>query len=234
MTDTVPELTGYQATAAELRRIADAIEKLPSPREQPYVTLSILPSRSGSPDEQKVADVDAVAWAVLDCASAPEQIGDDWFQLSRGNRAGVYFAVQAQLAKKPDPRDVELARLRARVAELEAFDAHGFSREADDPTPASPARVQPHTGGFRSSILADGTRKGEPVQLIDELEELTPASAVEHGKATVRKGGDRRSCGVTCLCGAAFTGFDTLAEAVVQFNRHIDTSAAHEPPPKSR
>jgi hypothetical protein len=49
---------------------------------------------------------------------------------------------------RPDEREAEIEKLRARIAELEATTdtGHGFSREADDPTPVSPARVPLHTG----------------------------------------------------------------------------------------
>lgn len=47
----------------------------------------------------------------------------------------------------------KIERLRARVAELEALDSHGFSRAADDPTPVSPARVPLHTGAMTDEGL---------------------------------------------------------------------------------
>jgi hypothetical protein len=64
-----------------------------------------------------------------------------------------------------DAREAELERLRAEVAELRAaatkpsvnLGAFGYSRDADDPTPVSPARVPLHTGG-----VVDGG------QLVDE------------------------------------------------------------------
>lgn len=47
----------------------------------------------------------------------------------------------------------EVARLRAEVEALRAERSGlGYSREADDPTPVSPARVPLHTG----SVIADG------------------------------------------------------------------------------
>jgi hypothetical protein len=116
----VAELTGYQATAAELHRIADAIEPLQLNRERPYVILHFIPSAGDAPDEQKIADVDAVASAILGCAGQDEKIGSSWYHLVRATRSGVNIEVQNSLSGRPDERDVELERLRARVAELEA------------------------------------------------------------------------------------------------------------------
>jgi hypothetical protein len=37
---------------------------------------------------------------------------------------------------------------------------HGFSREADDPTPASGGRIEPHTGGMTNRGLVDESEPG--------------------------------------------------------------------------
>jgi hypothetical protein len=97
MTETVPELTGYQATAAELRRIADAIEHLDLAREVPYVNVSFLPSAYGVSPEERIADVDAVASAVLGCAGQREEHHGAAYHVARATRAGVNITVQEQL-----------------------------------------------------------------------------------------------------------------------------------------
>lgn len=74
---------------------------------------------------------------------------------------------------EPDKRDAELERLRAEVAKLRAAvpagalggdDGLSYSREADDPTPVSPARVPLHTGGMVGPVdggtLVDETVPG--------------------------------------------------------------------------
>jgi hypothetical protein len=181
----VPELTGYQATAAELRRIADAIEPLVLNHEVPYVTLSFLPSQHDAPDAQKIVEVDTVASAVLGCAGRTEKSGNSWYHIVRADRAGVHITVQERLSGPFDEHEVELERLRARVAELEArglrvaehYDPTAdervvaeerkrveelglnFTRADDDtvdPTPTGP-REPLHTGGMTESGLVDET-----------------------------------------------------------------------------
>lgn len=101
MTDqTVPELTGYQATAAELRRIADAIEHLELDRKVPFVTLGIQPSASGASPGRRIADVDAVALAVLGCAGQRDEHDDGAvYHVARVTRAGMHIAIHAQISK---------------------------------------------------------------------------------------------------------------------------------------
>src|SRR6478609_10431907 len=75
---------------------------------------------------------------------------------------------------RPDPRDAELAALRARVAELESstdrpdggFDYSRDLTEPDDPTPVSPGRVPLSIG----AVVADG--------LVPELIADAPAEPV--------------------------------------------------------
>jgi hypothetical protein len=97
MTETVPELTGYQATAAELRRIADAIEHLELNREVPWVTLSFLPSAAEAPPEQKIADVDTVASAVLGCTGQREVHNGGVWHGVRATPNGVYININERL-----------------------------------------------------------------------------------------------------------------------------------------
>jgi hypothetical protein len=94
---TVPELTGYQATAAELRRIADAIEYLELNGEVPYVNVSFMPSAYDASPEQRVAEVDAVASAVLGCAGQRHEFHGGAYHLVRATRAGVNITVQEKL-----------------------------------------------------------------------------------------------------------------------------------------
>jgi hypothetical protein len=104
MTDqTVPELTGYQATAAELRRIADAIEHLELGREVPYVNVSFMPSVYQAPPEQRIADVDAVAYALFGRDGQRETHKDgSQYHLIRVTRAGVNITVQEQISAPDD------------------------------------------------------------------------------------------------------------------------------------
>lgn len=131
MTDqTVPELTGFQAAAAELHRIADAIGDLPCSRKKPYLSLAILPTAGDSSTDQKIADVDAVAMAVLGKpAETVENSPGNWFRLVREERGGIYIAVQGAI---PSPHVNELEQLRARVAELEAARSAPVDQDAED------------------------------------------------------------------------------------------------------
>jgi hypothetical protein len=74
---------------------------------------------------------------------------------------------------EPDERDAKIERLTAELAALRAAAAlqpdadlsgMGYSREADDPTPVSPARVPLHTGGMVGPVdggyLVDETGPG--------------------------------------------------------------------------
>lgn len=100
---TVPELTGYAGAAAELRRIADAIEHLQLSREVPYINVHFLPSAWNASPEQRIVDVDAVASAVLGCAGQREEHKDgSVFHLVRETRAGVNIAVQERIAEADD------------------------------------------------------------------------------------------------------------------------------------
>lgn len=100
---TVPELTGYQATAAELRRIADAIEHLELSRGVPYVNVHFMPSAYDASTEQRIADVDAVASAVLGCAGEHQEFLGGAYHLVRATRAGVNIAVQEKLYDLEEP-----------------------------------------------------------------------------------------------------------------------------------
>jgi len=51
--------------------------------------------------------------------------------------------------------------------ESQADDGHGYSREADDVTPVSPARVPLHAGGVEGFAAPDTVHVGEQDELID-------------------------------------------------------------------
>jgi hypothetical protein len=115
----LPNPTGYAAVAAELHRIADALATLP-PGPAPYVALSILPR------DKTVAAVDAVALAVLGKRGTTTRDPDGWRHKAENSTSGlVYVSTHALVPGPADDRDIELARLRAQVAELQR-------READD------------------------------------------------------------------------------------------------------
>jgi hypothetical protein len=75
-----------------------------------------------------------------------------------------------------------------------------YSREADDPTPVSPARVPLHTGGMTDGGLVDETDGG-------------------HVEACAGTDDDTRWA--ECACGVKVEGFDSLAEARQELERHI-------------
>lgn len=156
MTDTVPEPSGYQATAANLRSIADALDTLPH-GNAPYATLSILPA------EKTVEAIDAVALAVLGKAGVTRRDSDGWRHIAEGRSGGAWVSIHALVPGPPDERDLELERLRAEVETLRADHAGQlYSRaddEADDPTPVSPARGL-HAGAVLSGIADDGHKLG--------------------------------------------------------------------------
>jgi hypothetical protein len=112
----VPELTGYQAAAADLRRIADALDSLPPRDESPYLSVSILPTN------KTVEEVDMIGNAIFGKTGETSRGSDGWRHQVQGTLYGGrgYVAVYALVSGPPDERDVELAQLRARVAELES------------------------------------------------------------------------------------------------------------------
>lgn len=116
MNETVPELTGYQAAAAELRRIADALDTLPPRERPPYLSLSILPR------VKTVEEVDMLGVAIGGKPGKTQKDSDGWRHKAESCSSGsdLYVSIHALIPGPPDPRDDELASLRARVAELEA------------------------------------------------------------------------------------------------------------------
>jgi hypothetical protein len=161
---TVPD--AWTQFAAELRRIAADAEKLVGSPAPLYLNLSIHPFTPRSTDRanpearaETVAAVDEVAIALLGRPAATRKMGSGAFHHTiSGNRGPIGISILQEVA---DPaavdKDAEPERLRA---ELESRGLL-YQREANDPTPVSPARGgEVHVGGVR-----DGG------QLVDE----TPA-----------------------------------------------------------
>lgn len=148
-----PEPKGYAVTAAELRRIADAIERLPGAPSHVAVDFQTAPAKGTN--EEIAAGVDAVAMAVigrpgedrdLSGGGSQRHVGD-WTNQVGGQtlRVAVY-----QMYVRPDPKDAEIERLRSELAKLHAeTDPTGdsFSREPDEvkPTSAVPNGIDGHS-----------------------------------------------------------------------------------------
>lgn len=111
---TVPELTGYQQQAAELRRVAEVLASAAEGAKRPYFTLTIIVA------EDAPHEVEALAERLLGKPGRVVRSGDSWFHLAQDYTAERALAVQSKVAGPPDERDAELDQLRARVAELEA------------------------------------------------------------------------------------------------------------------
>ena len=111
----VPEPNGYEAVVAELRRIADALETVPPGFGVSHASVDIHAGERE--DSSAIAAVDAVAMAVLGKPGALRSVGNGYHHHAEGDWKPVHFAVYQRV---PGPADLELERLRARVAELEA------------------------------------------------------------------------------------------------------------------
>jgi hypothetical protein len=105
------KLTGYQAAAAELRHIADALDALPPTDAKPFLSLSIVP-------EKTPEAIDAVALAVLGKkGTTVHEGGTTYRHRTEGDvLAPVYVNIGATVPGPPDERDAELERLRAEIA----------------------------------------------------------------------------------------------------------------------
>jgi hypothetical protein len=120
---TVPtDQTPYAATAAELRRIADALDTIQDGAGPPFVILSILPKK-GDTAEETIAAVDAVAQALGEAAMTELNVSA-WYHIARSYHTNdhlrLQLAVHAEVPGPSDARDAELALLRAELAELKA------------------------------------------------------------------------------------------------------------------
>lgn len=167
-----PEPVGYQLTAAELRRIADALDTLPPGDHAPFTSLSFLPAGSGASRAEKVAAVDALALALFGDPGKPEKIGSDWYHLIRRTTNNVHLAVQEILPAVPDERDAELERLRAEVEQLRAERTPDF---VDGPCedPDCPNASWPH---LASSDLAEPDPTGLNYGRGDEAQDPQPVA----------------------------------------------------------
>lgn len=89
--------------------------------------------------------------------------------LKREHLEGSALAVAQMLVDHPDDSDarkVELVKNLLAAVELVRGDPRAdrgltYSREADDPTPVSGARVEPHVGGVTHAGLVDETGAGQ-------------------------------------------------------------------------
>lgn len=146
-----PEPTGYAATAADLRRIADALDKLPTDGKPPYLMLSILPSA------KTVEAVDAVTLAVLGKPGETRKDSDDWRHIAEGRIGTCYLQIHSTVPGPPDERDDELARLRAEVESLRAQSGLAYSR-ADEGEHQQPTagRIPPHFEDGRAVVEVAG------------------------------------------------------------------------------
>lgn len=233
--ETTDQPDHFAAIAAELYRIGDDIASLtgsglPNPNQ---FQISIQPGTRGN-DALTEAAIDAWATALFDRRGKVQpysggvfHYGTEW--IARGPvTAGVYMSVSAEFAVKREAaaklaeREAELENLRAEVAELRAAlpaaalagdTGLAYSRDADDPTPVSPARVEPHFGAMTDGGLVDET--------------AVPAPLAEHYETGGWKGAGPGTAGVDCACGVAFDGFDSLDEAAELLRRHI-VDAAHK------
>ncbi|GEM_PF-4246509 len=224
---TVPEPSGFRAVAAELYRIADSIRDLPSSREKQYVTIAFLPSPADATSDQKIADVDMLATAILDMPGKTiENSLGQWMHVARSGQspAGVWITVQESV---PSPHEMELERLRARVAELESavetrtlidetptvhLDRYGNPIPADEICVAS--LHIPTPGEWCGWCGMEGMRSGQHIE--------------------VSAAGDGSGCSAECACGVTVRGFDTWAEARAELGRHIADASTVEPVAEAR
>lgn len=131
------------------------------------------------------------------------------------------LAVVQMLVDHPDDSDarkVELVKnLLAAVEQVRSHlaDPTGltYSRadEADDPTPVSGGRVEPHVGAMTDAGLV-------------EVESEPP---VQHSHAGGSFGGPGENS-AECACGVTYDGFDTPAEANLRLAMHIDSANSPE------
>jgi hypothetical protein len=178
----VSEPSVWADAAAELHKLSDGMLDLVGEPAAGGITLAIQPrgadgfGRStvkGRPGT--IAAVDAVAYALLGKPSADQRMHDGTFHRSAyGTRGPVTVQIYTSVAD-PDAVDpeMELARLRAENERLRgALGGLAYSREPDDPTPVSPARVPAHTGGMTEDGLIDET----------EAEQVTVYFSFGHGQ----------------------------------------------------
>lgn len=157
MNTTVPtgEPKGYAVTAAELRRIADALDALP-PGDKP-LSGQVYMFPDGGADA-----VDALVFAINGERGETKLASDGWVRTASIHTEGLTVCVRANVPPPPDERDAEIERLRSELAEARVRAmpvpnvdqtptrhmraGFGYNREADDPEPgAVPGGVDGHS-----------------------------------------------------------------------------------------
>jgi len=178
-------LTGYLATAAELRRIAAALADLPSPTEAPpYVSLTFIPNK-GDTTEETVAIIDALARAVTGKEATTERSGGSWYHLARSSNAKMYLTVQGEVPGPPDERDAELVRLRAENERLRAaVPAVPNYGRGDEARPGEVAD-QPAESKAWTHYRNDQTAKTAYGQLVADLP-LDDGTSSDHAEVTCK------------------------------------------------
>lgn len=245
MTKKVPDPERRAAFIANVRAFADWLEEhpsLPVPVGMESASVHMNANATDSPDQSLAA---LLEFAEQFGAELDESLDD---RTRATVKIGQITYKQLVWHNRQNSKDAELARLHARVAELEAerlrptalapdfndgpcqdpdcpnaswlhhasadlaaADPTGLAYtraddEADDPTPVSPARVEPHYGA-----VVDGS--------------LVPAPIAAHYDASNWRGEATEVADITCACGRTFSEHGRVAGAVEALRRHIDGGA---------
>lgn len=157
------ELTGYAATAAELRRIADALDTLP-PGDEPLSGQLYLFPHEGDADA-----VDAILFAINGTRGKTRLTGDHWAHSAWISLPNFSIYVKAVVAAPPDERDVELERLRAENAKLRSAEDpdHGRTTAVAEAKPDT--LMVPHGEVHRTSAVEMQTRPQCSSECADEV-----------------------------------------------------------------
>lgn len=176
----------FASLAADLRAIADVFEKAPhvALSSNPWVKFDIQPDGT---DEQIIERTDAIGQLLFGKNGEPKQMGGNNYHYKVDGKVGLievglYDAISVETVRAREvaagglaAEEAELARLRAEAAKLAARIALAYSREADDPTPVSPARGGPvHTG----AVVAGGELVDETGGRTVPLEEAVPLDEI--------------------------------------------------------
>lgn len=208
-----PQPTGYQAVAAELRRIAAGLDTLPPTRHKPFTQVHVLPV------EKTAEAVDAIGLAVLGMPGVTEESGQGFRRRVKNGFEGVVrFSSFVEVPNPANGRDAELEKLRARIAELEA------QKAVPEPEPVRELlAIAPAADGGVAFALAPAGAVTDPVARA-KVVELTEAVAAdppgEHRFVSGSIGGvGEFSAG--CACGTTYSGFDSMDQATAELDRHI-------------